>query len=178
MYHSEENPKDLVRSNDRRFGIGASLRAPHRCQEAGSTRFVAPNVTSANFAEWRQRKIIALHARDHPGDEVMGDNLTPEQRSYCMSRVRGKDTFLERLVREELHRRGFRFRKHVKELPGRPDIVFPRERVAVFIDGDFWHGYRLPVWEKGLSEFWKRKIRGNRERDRKNFKNSERRTAE
>jgi DNA mismatch endonuclease, patch repair protein len=100
----------------------------------------------------------------------MADNLTPEQRSYCMSRVRGRDTGLERLVREKLHRRGFRFRKHVKELPGRPDIVFPTERVAVFIDGDFWHGYRLPAWEKGLSEFWSRKIWGNRERDRKNFK--------
>jgi DNA mismatch endonuclease (patch repair protein) len=73
-------------------------------------------------------------------------------------------------VRSELHKRSLRFRKHVKELPGRPDIVFRRARVAVFIDGDFWHGYRLPAWEKSLSEFWKRKIRGNRERDRKNFK--------
>jgi DNA mismatch endonuclease (patch repair protein) len=100
----------------------------------------------------------------------MADNLTPQQRSYCMSRVKGRDTGLERLVRSELHKRGLRFRKHVKELPGRPDIVFPRARVAVFIDGDFWHAYRFPAWEKSLSEFWKRKIRGNRERDRKNFK--------
>jgi DNA mismatch endonuclease (patch repair protein) len=100
----------------------------------------------------------------------MVDNLTPQQRSYCMSRVRGRDTSLERIVRSELHKRGLRFRKHVKELPGRPDIVFWKARVAVFIDGDFWHGYRLAVWENSLSEFWKRKIRGNRERDRKNFK--------
>jgi DNA mismatch endonuclease (patch repair protein) len=100
----------------------------------------------------------------------MADNLTPQQRSYCMSRVKGRDTGLERLVRSELHKRGLRFRKHVKELPGRPDIVFPSARVAVFIDGDFWHGYRLPAWEKSLSDFWKRKIRRNRERDRKNVK--------
>ena len=100
----------------------------------------------------------------------MGDNLTPQQRSYCMSRVKGRDTHLEKLVRSELHKRGLRFRKHVKGLPGKPDIVFPKAHVAVFIDGDFWHGYRLPAWENGLSEFWKRKIQGNRERDRKNFK--------
>ena len=87
-----------------------------------------------------------------------------------MSRVKGRDTGLERLVRSELHKKGVRFRKHVKELPGRPDIVFPRARVAVFIDGDFWHGYRLPSWEHRLSGFWRRKIRGNRERDRKNFR--------
>lgn len=99
----------------------------------------------------------------------MPDNLTPQQRSYCMSRVKGRDTGLERLVRSELHKRGLRFRKHVKELPGRPDVVFPRARVVVFIDGDFWHGYRLPAWEENLSEFWRRKIHRNRERDKSNF---------
>ncbi len=98
------------------------------------------------------------------------DNLTPEQRSYCMSRVKRQDTDLEMLIRSEIHKMGLRFRKHVKELPGKPDIVFSNAHVAVFIDGDFWHGYRLPTWEKSLSEFWKRKIRGNRERDKKNFK--------
>ena len=100
----------------------------------------------------------------------MADNLTPEQRSYCMSRIKGKDTGLERIVRSELHRRGLRFRKHVKELPGKPDIVFPRAKVAVFIDGDFWHGYRFPAWEHKVSDFWKKKIGKNRERDIKNFR--------
>jgi len=98
----------------------------------------------------------------------MADNLTPEQRSYCMSRIKGKDTGLEVQVRAALQKRGFRFRKHVKELPGRPDIVFIKSRVAVFIDGDFWHGYRFPSWEYKVSDFWKRKISKNRERDRKN----------
>ena len=98
----------------------------------------------------------------------MQDNLTPEQRSYCMSRIRGKDTGLERRVRSELHKRGLRFRKHVKKLPGKPDIVFGKARVVVFVDGDFWHGYRFPSWEHKLSDFWKKKISKNRERDARN----------
>lgn len=100
----------------------------------------------------------------------MPDNLTPEQRSFCMSRVKGKDTGLEVRVRSELHRRGLRFRKHVKDLPGRPDVVFTKAKVAVFIDGDFWHGYRFPVWEHKLSDSWRLKIAKNRERDRKNHR--------
>lgn len=99
----------------------------------------------------------------------MADNLTPEQRSYCMSRVKPRDTNLERQIRSALHRRGLRFRKHLSRLPGRPDIVFPREKVVVFIDGDFWHGYRFPVWKARVSEFWRRKIAGNRARDRRTF---------
>lgn len=98
----------------------------------------------------------------------MPDNLTPVQRSYCMSRIKGKDTGLEVKVRSALHKRGLRFRKHVKELPGRPDIVFSKARVAVFLDGDFWHGYRFPLWENKVSDFWKKKISGNRARDKKN----------
>ncbi|RMF45189.1 MAG: very short patch repair endonuclease [Deltaproteobacteria bacterium] len=100
----------------------------------------------------------------------MPDNLTLEQRSYCMSRIKGKDTGLELRVRSELHRRGYRFRKHVKELPGKPDVVFTKAKVAVFIDGDFWHGYRFTAWEHKVSDFWKQKINKNRERDRRNHK--------
>lgn len=96
-------------------------------------------------------------------------NLTKKQRSYCMSRVKNRDTDIERQVRSELHRRGLRFRKHVKDLPGKPDIVFPGARVAVFIDGDFWHGYRFPLWKRKLSPFWRQKIQINRERDNRNF---------
>ncbi len=100
----------------------------------------------------------------------MPDNLTPEQRSYCMSRIKGKDTGLETRVRSELHKRGFRFRKHLKELPGKPDVVFTKAKVAVFIDGDFWHGYRFSTWEHKVSDFWKTKISKNRERDAKNHR--------
>ena len=99
----------------------------------------------------------------------MTDNLTPEQRRYCMSRVRGKDTAPERVVRSELHRRGLRFKKHVKQLPGKPDIVFSKRKVAVFVDGDFWHGYRFPAWQETLSAFWSDKIGKTRKRDRRNF---------
>jgi DNA mismatch endonuclease (patch repair protein) len=97
------------------------------------------------------------------------DNLTARQRSYCMSRVKNRDTDLESLVRSELFKRGWRFRKHVPSLPGRPDIVFVRQRVAVFVDGDFWHGYRFPRWSASVSEFWVRKIQKNRKRDRNNY---------
>ncbi len=101
---------------------------------------------------------------------MSSDNLTPSQRSFAMSRVRSKDTTPERVLRSVLHRRGHRFRKHVRSLPGSPDVVFPTKRVAVFIDGDFWHGYRFPAWEKTLpSDFWRDKISGNRRRDRRNF---------
>lgn len=99
----------------------------------------------------------------------MADNLTPRQRSFCMSRVKGRDTGLERAIRAELHRRGYRFRKHSAGLPGKPDIVFAKAKVVVFIDGDFWHGYRFPAWKFKLSEFWQIKIGKNRERDQKNF---------
>jgi DNA mismatch endonuclease (patch repair protein) len=99
----------------------------------------------------------------------MPDNLTPEQRTYCMSRVKGRDTGLEKMVRSELHKRGLRFRKHPGELPGKPDIVFRRQKVAVFLDGDFWHGYRFPIWRKKVPKFWQEKIGKTRHRDRRNF---------
>ena len=97
------------------------------------------------------------------------DNLTKAQRSHCMAQVRTADTDLERAVRTGLHRRGLRFRKHVRALPGRPDVVFGSARVVVFVDGDFWHGYRFPLWKHTLSEFWQHKIAVNRARDRRNF---------
>ena len=103
------------------------------------------------------------------------DRLTPAQRSYLMSRVRTRDNPLECAVRSELHRRGHRFRTHLKELPGCPDIVFVRRKIAVFIDGDFWHGYRFPVWESKLQPFWREKIQTNRRRDLSNFRKLRRR---
>ena len=83
----------------------------------------------------------------------MPGHLTREQRFRAMSRVKLKDGSLEIAIRSELHKRGYRFRKHVKALPGNPDAVFPREKVAVFINGDFWHGYRLPTWEHKAQGF-------------------------
>jgi DNA mismatch endonuclease, patch repair protein len=87
-----------------------------------------------------------------------------------MSRVRNRDTGLERQLRSAVFRQGVRFRKHVAALPGRPDLVVSRARLAVFIDGDFWHGYRFPAWQHKLSVFWRRKIALNRHRDIRNFR--------
>ncbi len=100
----------------------------------------------------------------------MPDHLTPMQRSRAMKRVKLKDGSLEKLVQAELRAHGLRFRRHVRTLPGRPDIVFASKKVAVFVDGDFWHGWRLPAWEHRLSPFWRDKIRTNRARDRRNFR--------
>jgi len=74
-------------------------------------------------------------------------------------------------MRSKLHKLGYRFRKHVKTLPGTPDIVFPSPKVVVFLDGDFWHGYRFPAWIDKVSPFWRKKIGLNRDRDQKNFRN-------
>ena len=100
----------------------------------------------------------------------MADNLTVAQRSYCMSQVRHKDTKLELQVRSELHRRGLRFRKHVKGLPGKPDIVFGPAKVVVFLDGDFWHGYDFDKWQHKLPRQWKEKISTNIHRDQDNHR--------
>jgi DNA mismatch endonuclease, patch repair protein len=95
--------------------------------------------------------------------------MTPEQRSRAMKRVKLKNGSLEKMVQQELRAKGLRFQRHVRKLPGRPDIVFVRERVAVFVDGNFWHGWRLPAWEHKLSPFWREKLRANRARDLRNF---------
>jgi DNA mismatch endonuclease (patch repair protein) len=96
------------------------------------------------------------------------DNLTRAQRSLCMSRVRNSDTSLELLLRRELHRRGLRYALHRKDLAGTPDIVFAAARLAVFVNGDFWHGFGYSRWEHSLSSFWRKKIELNKRRDRRN----------
>ena len=100
----------------------------------------------------------------------MPDHMTPAQRSYAMKCVRLKDGPLELLIQRELRKRGLRFSRNCKRLPGSPDIVFQKKRVAIFIDGDFWHGWRLPLWEHKLTAFWKTKLRTNRKRDQRNFR--------
>lgn len=100
----------------------------------------------------------------------MPDHMTPEQRSHAMRRVKLRNGSLERIVQQELKDRRLKFRRHVRSLPGSPDIVFYGSKVAIFIDGDFWHGWRLPAWEHKLSPFWRDKLRKNRVRDCRNFK--------
>jgi DNA mismatch endonuclease (patch repair protein) len=100
----------------------------------------------------------------------MADTLNPEQRRRCMQRVRTAGTNIERAIGVALHARGYRYRKNVRGLPGSPDLVFVSRRVAVFIDGDFWHGFRFPAWRAQLAPFWQEKIEGNRRRDARNFR--------
>jgi DNA mismatch endonuclease (patch repair protein) len=84
-----------------------------------------------------------------------------------MAAVRGRDTKPELIIRRGLHARGFRFRLHARELPGRPDLVFPKYRAVVFVHGCFWHGHDCPLFVMPASrtEFWQGKIEANRARD-------------
>ncbi len=98
----------------------------------------------------------------------MPDKLTPNQRHYCMSRIRSKDTKPELVVRRELWRRGYRYRLHSKKLPGKPDIVLAKYRTVIFVNGCFWHGHKdctKYVQPKTNKDFWKNKVSNNRERD-------------
>ena len=94
----------------------------------------------------------------------MADVHTKEQRSYNMSRIKSKDTKPEMLVRRFLHSNGFRYRLHVKDLPGKPDIVLPKYKTVIFIHGCFWHGHKdckFFVVPKTRTEWWLNKINGN-----------------
>ena len=87
-----------------------------------------------------------------------------------MKRVKLRNGSLEVIVQRRLRALGYRFHGHDRSIPGSPDIVFKRAKVAVFIDGDFWHGWRLPAWEHKLTAFWKEKLQENRRRDLRNFR--------
>ena len=101
------------------------------------------------------------------------DSLTPEKRSWNMSRIPSKNTKPEELVRKYLFSKGFRFRKNDKRLPGKPDIVLPKYKTVIFVNGCFWHnhkdcqGSRLP---KTNIEFWKTKLESNTLRDKQHYK--------
>ena len=98
----------------------------------------------------------------------MSDTLSQTQRSYNMSRIRGKNTKPEILVRKGLHARGFRFRLHNKKLPGCPDVVLPRYGVVIMVNGCFWHGHKgcqYATKPKSNIEFWETKIARNRHLD-------------
>jgi len=101
----------------------------------------------------------------------MTDILTPQKRSWNMSRIRCKDTKPERLVRSLLHRMGFRFVLHRKNLPGKPDVVLPKHGIAVFVHGCFWHrhkGCKYAYTPKSRIKFWLNKFRDNTQRDKRN----------
>src|SRR5437016_9744069 len=97
----------------------------------------------------------------------MVDRLTPERRSWNMSRIRGQDTKPERTLRSTLHKIGYRFRLHRRNLPGRPDIVLAKYRLAFFVHGCFWHrhGCLYTYTPKSRLDFWQKKFKENLRRD-------------
>ena len=97
----------------------------------------------------------------------MPDVLSVDQRRYNMSRIRGRNTKPEMILRRGLHSRGMRFRLHRADLPGRPDLVFPKYRAVLFVHGCFWHGHGCQMfkWPQTREDFWREKIQKNQERD-------------
>ena len=101
------------------------------------------------------------------------DVHTKTQRSYNMSQIRSVDTKPEIQIRRLCHQLGYRFRLHRKDLPGKPDLVFPKYKTVIFVNGCFWHrhscknGSRLP---KSNADFWRDKLNGNKKRDHKNWR--------
>ena len=101
----------------------------------------------------------------------MADKHSKETRSYNMSRIRGKNTKPEEIVRKYLFAQGFRYRKNDSRFPGKPDIVLPKYKTVIFVNGCFWHGHegcRYFVWPKNNASFWRSKINGNIQRDARN----------
>jgi DNA mismatch endonuclease, patch repair protein len=99
----------------------------------------------------------------------MADVVSKKKRSEMMSGIKGKDTRPEMQIRSAIHKLGFRYKLYDKTLPGKPDLVFPKYNAVIFIHGCFWHLHdcHLFKWPSTRPEFWREKINGNRERDKK-----------
>ncbi|MCF1504007.1 very short patch repair endonuclease [Afifella sp. H1R] len=120
----------------------------------------------------RSRKVRNRLPKLQPGGDGTrqhrGDIMSAETRSAVMSRIKGRDTGPERAVASILLDLGLTPELQVRDLPGRPDFVFREQRVAIFVDGDFWHGWHFPRWRLKLSEKWEKKIEATRRRDARN----------
>lgn len=103
----------------------------------------------------------------------MSDSISPEHRSWNMSRIRGKDTKIEVMVRKYLFSRGYRFRKNDKRYPGKPDVVLPKYHTVIFVNGCFWHhheGCKNATIPKTRTEFWNEKLGKNVANDKKHVR--------
>jgi len=121
--------------------------------------------------DYRHYSLVAIKKQKIVGDveTTMADVHSKETRSYNMSKIRGKDTKPELLVRKYLHSQGFRYRLHLKTLPGKPDIVLPKYKVVIFVNGCFWHGHadcKYYVVPKTRTDWWLNKITTNIKNDR------------
>lgn len=154
------------------YGIG--LRQISLSKDWGASHKAGQKMAKKNSKKKRSTP-KAGHRSWAPGNapvpgEHRGDIMSAEKRSRVMSRIKGKNTKPERIIFALLEERNITFLKHVKTLPGRPDIVFHQAKIAVFIDGDFWHGWRFPLWQHKLSDKWREKIAATRKRDQQNFR--------
>lgn len=106
----------------------------------------------------------------------MADRHSKEVRSRNMAAVKSKNTKPEMLIRRGLHGMGYRYCLHRKDLPGKPDLVLPKFKAVIFVNGCFWHGHDCPrfSWPKTREAFWRDKISGNKDRDLKSYKALER----
>lgn len=100
----------------------------------------------------------------------MVDVVDRQTRSRMMSGIRGTNTKPELMVRKSLHSRGFRYRLHAKDIPGKPDLVLPKYRTVIFVHGCFWHRHDCTLfrWPKTREAFWRDKLTKNTERDKRN----------
>ena len=94
------------------------------------------------------------------------DIMSHEKRSQLMGRIKSRNTRIEKIITGGLRRKGITNFKREGKLIGKPDLIFSRSRLVVFLDGDFWHGYKFDTWKEKLSPFWYNKILGNIKRDR------------
>ena len=159
-YWMDDLSRDLLRSGDLPRGqVG-------RERPAGKTRVL---VGFDMIGEANSRVAHGLLLRCVHCDE-MTDVHTPEQRSFNMSRISGRDTKPEMLVRRMIHAAGFRYRLHVKDLPGKPDLVFPKAGLVLFVHGCFWHMHKCKYGKPAPAnnrDFWAQKRGGNADRDKR-----------
>ena len=129
---------------------------------------VATNMPTPRLKRKTKAKLPRLDPLGEPGRQHRGDIMSPETRSRVMARIRGKHTRPERIVGEILTRLGLAPSLQVSALPSTKVIASRSPAIAIFVDGDFWHGWRFPKWRLKLSERWEQKIEANRRRDRRN----------
>lgn len=155
-------PRLLQGSSVGYAGLQAVREFSGRARNRGNRKSNAP---SSAFPEKRRDD-----AKSSRHGSVTMDVHSPETRSRNMAAIRATNTKPELLLRRALFALGFRYRLHVASLPGRPDIVMPRRRCAIFVHGCFFHGHDCPSfkWPQTRSEFWRAKIEGNRGRDERN----------